>query len=207
MMYDQAYRLSIGQVWYRDLLSTHPPVAAHVLSWLFRLNSPSLLLYDVHLYLWWLASLFVGYRLLQRYEIHGWNESAALIASAALSLPCLTPGHAYFYAAGVFCGFFVLCFDIGVGTNQSGIMFFAGLLTGAGMFARQNLMAAMIAGTGFLYLLLLVRRSIDYRKASREVLSFGAILWVFRNTASASEVLHELLWTVCSVRPGSMVSL
>lgn len=201
MMYDQAYRLSIGQVWYRDLLSTHPPIAAHVLGWLFRLTPPSLLLYNVHLYLWWLASIFVGYLLLRRYDIRGWTRCAALVSSAALSLPCLTPGHAYFYAAGVFCGLFVLCFDIGLGTNRRGWMFSAGMLAGAAMFARQNLAAAMIGGIGFLYLLSILRRSIDYRKASTEValmicgfiLSFGGILLIFSRTAGASEVLHELL--------------
>jgi hypothetical protein len=201
MMYDQAYRLSIGQVWYRDLLSTHPPIVAEALGSLFRLFGPSLLLFNVHLYLWWLASLFVGYLLLRRYNISGLTQSAALVTYAALSLPCLTLFHAYFQAAAVFGGLFVLCFDIGFGSNQLGMIFWAGILAGISMFARQNLGAAILGGTLFLYVLLLIRRSIDYRRAFQDlalliggfIVSFGTILFIFSRAASAGEALRELL--------------
>jgi hypothetical protein len=201
MLYDQAYRLYLGQVWYRDILSTTPPLTAHFLSWLFRLASPSLLLYNVHLYLWWWASLFIGYLLLRRFDIRGLMQCAALIAYASLSLPCLSLGHAYFYASGVLGGLIVLCFDLGFGADRPGLMFCVGLLGGITMFARQNMAVGMIAGMALLYLLLLVRRSITYRRAWVDLglmtggfaLSFCSILLAFSRKSSAGEVLHELL--------------
>jgi hypothetical protein len=201
MLYDQAYRLSVGQVWYRDLLSTHPPIAAQTLGALFRLFEPSLLLYNVHLYLWWLASLLVGYLLLRRYDVQGLARSAALVTFASLSLPCLSLGHAYFYAGSVFCGLCVLCLDIGLDGSRPSMTFGAGLLAGVTVFARQNLGIALIGGAVFLYLPLFIKKSLDLPGVVKQlaallsgfVLSCLTIFLIFSRAASPGEVLRELL--------------
>ena len=201
MMYDQAYRLSIGQRWYRDLLSTHPPLTAHVLALLFRFFPPTMLLYNVHLYAWWAGTLLVGWLILRRCVNHFIIRCLAITACAALSLPSLSSGHAYFYAASVLAGVFFLCLDTGLSDHRPGLIFAAGLLAGLTLFVRQNLCLALIAGASSVCVLLWIRRSINSRNTLAKIvllavgfcLSSVTTFLIFSRSAGATQVFHQLL--------------
>lgn len=142
--YEFGMRVMQGEVPYRDYVCTLPQLTSYTIIPFLILFKGGLWAFSVHLYLWWAASLLVGYLVAKRLELRPNAQAAAIFFAACLSLPALHLGHAYSYAATVFFGLAFLQLDRFRATLARRHLLGAGAWIGLCLFAKQNVGAAAV---------------------------------------------------------------
>jgi hypothetical protein len=195
--YEAGWRIAHGESQYADFVTLLPPLTNYTLAGLLWMAGDSLWIFAIHLYLWWIAALWVGLRLLRRLSNDTLLQSAAILVALVLSYPASTLGHAYNYAATFFVGLEILfVLDAFEGQNPRAALW-AGIAGAMGLWAKQNvgLAVSFIAGAGLLAeALFAARESSRWRSVVR--FSIGFLLGVAPFVAFfiAKAGVHEF-WT------------
>jgi hypothetical protein len=137
--YELGMRIRSGEVPYRDYISALPQLTSYTIVPLLAVLDGNVWAHNIHLYLWWLASLVVGLCVLRKLSGSIILQSAGVFAAACFSFPAATLGHAYSFAGTFFFGLTVLQLLTYQALAKPGALFWAGCFAGLGIFAKQNM--------------------------------------------------------------------
>jgi hypothetical protein len=152
-IYELGERVRLGEVPYRDFICTLPQLTSYTLVPFLALLKGHLWGFALHLYLWWLASLWMGLLVARQLGLSVAWQSAAIFLAACISFPPVGLGHAYSYA-GTFCFALVLrCLLRHAAEPKAVHLLLAGAGAGLALLAKQNL-GMVAAGLGLISLLL-----------------------------------------------------
>jgi hypothetical protein len=165
--YESAARIVDGQVYFRDFISTLPPLTSYALAGLLAIFGKAPFLWAVQLYLWWIALYVVGVVLLRRLDVlSGWTLVSLAVAMLACE-PAFTLGHSYNYAASALCGISLAALPgAAVAKRHAGKLFVVGICVGLTIVAKQNVGGALLVSIGVVIGLAPTRPSV---KATNEL--------------------------------------
>lgn len=170
--YEPAFRISLGEVQYRDFIYTGPPLESYTLGALLTIFGQSLWLWSIHLYLWWFLSLAVGLLILNHLGAPRFVAVGAVLLATAISVPATGPGHAHNFAATALGGLVILFILRYHRSHKASDSALAGLFAALCIFAKQNV-GIFISFTGFVGLLYATFLS---ERGKKTVGSFGWFL-------------------------------
>jgi hypothetical protein len=150
--YEPAFRISLGEMQYRDFIFTGPPLESYTLAAFLTIFGKSLWLWSIHLYLWWFFSLAVGLLILNHLRAPGMVAVSAVLLAATISAPFTAAGHAHNYAATALGGLVILFVLRYQRSHKGADIALAGLFAGLCIFAKQNV-GVFISFTGLVGLL------------------------------------------------------
>jgi hypothetical protein len=207
--YEAAWRISQGEVPYRDFFGTLPPLTSYSLAMLLHAGSDSLWYYAAHLYAWWAAALAVGWVLARRC---GLNRSLAVwstMAAAWLSLPADGLGHAYGYAATVLAGCALLLLEHDSAAPSWRWRGAAGVSVGLCLLAKQNVGFVFVVAVPAYLMFHEEARSTPSGLARRllpfvlgVIAGFAPLLASLSSHAGLQEVLTELFFDASAAKGG-----
>jgi hypothetical protein len=178
---------------------------------LLRVFGDFLLLSLVHLYLWWLAALGVGFAVMRRLDPSSAFLSLFATTAVVLSHPALTLGHAYNSAATALGGATLLLLLRYEDRRPLSALVWAGTLSGLTIMAKQNVGFFVVGGAGLALALDQLRRGELGRNlrpwlalGSGLVIGVGPPLAYFASKAGAHEALRQLLTDATSAKGGSL---
>jgi hypothetical protein len=145
--YEPAMRILKGELPYRDYISSLPPLMPYTLAPFVLAFHGNLWSWQLHLYLWWVISLLVGWLLLRKLQAEPQLQAMAMFTAACLSYPASWTGVPHNYAAAALFGTSILatlefrkCF-------RTTACVLAGISVTAATLAKQNIgAAACLAG-------------------------------------------------------------
>jgi hypothetical protein len=137
--YELGMRVWRGEVPYRDFVCALPQLTSYTLVPFLALLKGNLWGFAIHLYLWWLASLWVGWRVSQRLGLSRALQSAAIFLAACVSFPPNGLGHAYSYAGTFFFALLLLCLLRHQETPELKRVLWGGVWAGLALLAKQNI--------------------------------------------------------------------
>ena len=178
-IYELGMRVWQGEAPYRDFISTLPQLTSYTLVPFLVLTKGNLWGFAIHLYLWWLASLWGGLLVARRLGMSVALQSASVLLAACVSFPAAGMGHAYSYAGTFFFELFMLSLlrHHASPTRKPAVL--AGIWTGLAILAKQNIGLAAVA-FGLLYFTKLAAASSPGESRVRNLLTFlGSIVAVF----------------------------
>jgi len=205
--YETGMRVLRGQWPYRDFISTLPPLTIYTIVPFLKLAQGSLWAWAVHVHLWWLASLWVGWRLLVALKVGRELQTAAIFLAACLSFPAASHMHAYNYAATTFFGLTAIFLNRREFLEWRAPLA-AGLCTGLCVLAKQNVGCAVFL-MGCLTLAVLTRTPSKALRAFAPfllgfVLSLGVPLLIFFYHAGAREVMTQMFLDAGQAKGGPL---
>ncbi len=146
-IYELGMRIRQGEVPYRDFISTLPQLTSYTLVPFLVLLKGNLWGFALHLYLWWLASLWIGLLVARKLGLSVRQQSAAVFLAACISFPPVGLGHPYSYAGTFFFGLAMLCLLRHRALPKALNLLLAGASTGLALLAKQNIgLVALVFG-------------------------------------------------------------
>jgi hypothetical protein len=146
-IYELGMRIRQGEVPYRDFISTLPQLTSYTLVPFLVLLKGNLWGFALHLYLWWLASLWAGLLVARKLGLSARQQSAAIFLAACISFPPVGLGHPYSYAGTFFSGLVMLCLLRHRALPKALNLLLAGASTGLALLAKQNIgLVALVFG-------------------------------------------------------------
>lgn len=197
--YELGMRVGEGEVPYRDFICTLPQLTSYTIVPFLALFKGNLWAFAVHLYFWWIASLWVSWKISRNLGLRAMAQAGAIFFAACLSLPAIHLGHAYSYAGTFFFGLTLL--QLRDQRRQANLkrLFLAGAFAGLGVFAKQNIgIMAGLLGMGVIaydsvitnQVNLVLRRSLVF--CAGAATAFLPIFCYFASQAGASEVFQQM---------------
>lgn len=197
--YELGMRVRQGEVPYRDFICTLPQLTSYTIVPFLVVLKNNLWAFSLHLYFWWIASLWAGWKISQNLGLRPAAQAGAIFFAACLSLPAIHLGHAYSYAGTFFFGLTLL--ELIRWRRQANLkkLVLAGAFAGLGIFAKQNIgVMAGLLGLGVIaydgvmnnQINLVLRRSLAFGAGAAG--SFLPIFFYFASQAGAAEVYQQM---------------
>jgi len=137
--YELGMRIWQGEVPYRDFICTLPQLTSYTLAPFLALLKGSLWGFALQLYLWWLASLWIGLLVVRKLGLSTPLQSASVFLAACVSFPPVGLGHPYSYAGTFFFGLLLLCLLRHRAMPRASQLLLGGASAGLALLAKQNI--------------------------------------------------------------------